>query len=208
MEGLNKRPTLINNVETLSQVSYIVNHGADEYRKIGTENSKGTKVFALAGKVRHGGLIEVPMGTTLEPIIGDIGGGVEGGEKLRAVQISGPSGGCIPAHLCDAKVDLTHLSKWERLWVPGNGRIEREQLYGWMWLVISWRFTCNESCGKCTFCRVGIRRMLDILDKLCTGKAEMADIDKLEELALRRESGSLRIGEDSAESRVGYLEIF
>ena len=89
VEGLNKRPTLINNVETLSQVSYIVNHGADEYRKIGTENSKGTKVFALAGKVRHGGLIEVPMGTTLNQIIEDIGGGVEGGEKLRAVQIGG-----------------------------------------------------------------------------------------------------------------------
>ena len=95
----------------MSQVSYIVNHGADEYRKIGTENSKGTKVFALAGKVRHGGLIEVPMGTTLNQIIEDIGGGVEGGEKLRAVQIGGPSGGCIPAHLCDAKVDFDALTQ-------------------------------------------------------------------------------------------------
>ena len=116
MEGLNKRPTLINNVETLSQVSYIVNHGADEYRKIGTENSKGTKVFALAGKVRHGGLIEVPMGTTLNQIIEDIGGGVEGGEKLRAVQIGGPS----PLIYVMRRWILTHLSKWERLWVPGE----------------------------------------------------------------------------------------
>ena len=131
VEGLNKRPTLINNGETLSQVSYIVNHGADEYRKIGTENSKGTKVFALAGKVRHGGLIEVPMGTTLNQIIEDIGGGVEGGEKLRAVQDRWPLRVVVsPLIYVMRRWILTHLSKWERLWVPGNGRIEREQLYG------------------------------------------------------------------------------
>ena len=191
VEGLNKRPTLINNVETLSQVSYIVNHGADEYRKIGTENSKGTKVFALAGKVRHGGLIEVPMGTTLNQIIEDIGGGVEGGEKLRAVQIGGPSGGCIPAHLCDAKVDFDALIQMGAIMGSGGMVVLSES--NCMVDVARYflAFTCNESCGKCTFCRVGIRRMLDILDKLCTGKAEMADIDKLEELALSVKKAAL-----------------
>ncbi len=182
--GLHQCPTLINNVETLSQISYIINHGVEEYCKIGTENSKGTKVFALAGKVRHGGLIEVPMGTTLNQIIEDIGGGVEGGEKLKAVQIGGPSGGCIPAHLCDAKVDFDALTQMGAIMGSGGMVVLSES--NCMVDVARYflSFTCHESCGKCTFCRVGIRRMLDILDKLCTGKAEMSDIDKLEELAL------------------------
>lgn len=182
--GLYSKPTLINNVETLSQVSYIINHGAEHYRKVGTDGSKGTKVFALAGKVNHGGLIEVPMGTTLRQIVDDIGGGVEGGAKLKAVQTGGPSGGCIPAELCDAEVDFDALTKMGA--IMGSGGLVVLSENDCMVDVARYflRFTCDESCGKCTFCRVGIRRMLDIMDKLSDGTATMADIDRLEELAL------------------------
>lgn len=183
-EGLFGCPTLINNVETLSQISYIIRHGADEYRKVGTEGSRGTKVFALAGKVNHGGLIEVPMGTTLRQIVEEIGGGVEGGEALKAVQTGGPSGGCIPAELCNAQVDFDALNKMGA--IMGSGGLVVLSESSCMVDVARYflNFTCEESCGKCTFCRVGIRRMLDILDKLSTGQAKMEDIDRLEELAL------------------------
>ncbi len=181
--GLFGCPTLINNVETLSQISYIIRRGADEYRKVGTEGSRGTKVFALAGKVNHGGLIEVPMGTTLRQIVEQIGGGVEGGEALKAVQTGGPSGGCIPAELCDAEVDFDALGKMGA--IMGSGGLVVLSESSCMVDVARYflQFTSEESCGKCTFCRVGIRRMLDILDKVTTGQAKMEDIDRLEELA-------------------------
>lgn len=183
-KGLHGRPTLINNVETLSQIAYIIRHGADEYTKVGTQGSPGTKVFALAGKVNHGGLIEVPMGTTLRQIVDDIGGGVEGGEALKAVQIGGPSGGCIPAELCDAEVDFDALNQMGA--IMGSGGLVVLSESSCMVDVARYftRFTCAESCGKCTFCRIGIRRMLDILDRLCTSEAKMEDIDRLEQLAL------------------------
>ena len=184
VEGLFGCPTLINNVETLSQISYIIRHGAEAYRTIGTEKSPGTKVFALAGKVCHGGLIEVPMGTTLNQIIEDIGGGVEGGEKLKAVQTGGPSGGCIPAELCDAPVDFDALTRMGAIMGSGGMVVLSESSCMVDVARYFLSFTCQESCGKCTFCRVGIRRMLDILDRLCTGKGTMEDIDKLEELAI------------------------
>ena len=184
VEGLFGCPTLINNVETLSQISYIIRHGAEAYRTIGTEKSPGTKVFALAGKVCHGGLIEVPMGTTLNQIIEDIGGGVEGGEKLKAVQTGGPSGGFIPAELCDAPVDFDALTRMGAIMGSGGMVVLSESSCMVDVARYFLSFTCQESCGKCTFCRVGIRRMLDILDRLCTGKGSMEDIDKLEELAI------------------------
>ncbi|MCD7900192.1 MAG: 4Fe-4S binding protein [Bacteroides sp.] len=191
VEGLNGKPTLVNNVETLSQIPYIIRNGADNYNKIGTEGSKGTKVFALAGKIRHGGLIEVPMGITLNQIIEDIGGGVEGGEKLKAVQIGGPSGGCIPAHLCDVQVDFDAFNQMGAMMGSGGLVVlsESDCMVDVARYFLS--FTCDQSCGKCTFCRVGIRRMLDILDKICSGKASMEDIDKLEELALNIKKSSL-----------------
>ena len=181
--GLNGQPTLINNVETLSQIAYIVRHGAEKYREVGTEGSKGTKVFALAGKVKHGGLIEVPMGTTLRQIVEEIGGGMEDGMKLKAVQTGGPSGGCIPAELCDAEVDFDALNKMGA--IMGSGGLVVLSDKDCMVDVARYflRFTCGEACGRCTFCRVGTRRMLDILDKLSTGKATMQDIDQLEQLA-------------------------
>ncbi|MDR0995743.1 MAG: 4Fe-4S binding protein, partial [Tannerella sp.] len=189
--GLNGKPTLVNNVETLSQVSYILRNGLANYTRIGTAGSKGTKVFALAGKVRHGGLVEVPMGATLNQIIEDIGGGVDGGEKLKAVQIGGPSGGCIPAALCDVAVDFDALKQMGAMMGSGGLVVlsESDCMVDMARYFLS--FTCDQSCGKCTFCRVGIRRMLDLLDKLCSGRAQMSDIDKLEELALTVKKAAL-----------------
>ena len=183
-KGLNGRPTLINNVETLSQVPYIIRDGAEVYSSIGTQTSKGTKVFALVGKVNHGGLIEVPMGTTLKQIIDDIGGGVEGGEALKAVQTGGPSGGCIPASLCDTPVDYEALKGMGA--IMGSGGLVVLSESSCMVDVARYftTFTSGESCGKCTFCRVGIRRMLDILDRICTGKGKPEDLDNLEYLAV------------------------
>ena len=191
VEGLNASPTLVNNVETLSQIPFILRNGADHYAQTGTDGSKGTKVFALAGKIKNGGLIEVPMGISLNQIIEDIGGGVEGGEKLKAVQIGGPSGGCIPAHLCDVPVDFDSFNQMGAMMGSGGLVVlsESDCMVDVARYFLS--FTCEESCGKCTFCRVGIRRMLDILDRICSGKAKMEDIDKLEELAFNVKKSSL-----------------
>ena len=184
VEGFNGCPTLVNNVETFTQIPYIINRGTKEYGNIGPLSSKGSKVFALAGKVRHGGLIEVPMGITLRQIVEEIGGGVEGGEKLKAVQIGGPSGGCIPEHLCDVEVDFDSLTQMGAM--MGSGGLVVLSESNCMVDVARYflSFSCGQSCGKCTFCRIGTRRMLDILDKLCSGKAEPDDINKLEQLAL------------------------
>ncbi|MFV0346419.1 MAG: NAD(P)H-dependent oxidoreductase subunit E [Bacteroidales bacterium] len=191
VEGLNDCPTLVNNVETLSQIPYIIRNGAASYNSIGTPDSKGTKVFALAGKIKHGGLIEVPMGITLNRIIEEIGGGVEGDEKLKAVQIGGPSGGCIPAELCDVQVDFDAFNQMGAM--MGSGGLVVLSESDCMVDVARYflEFTCDQSCGKCTFCRVGIRRMLDILNKICSGKGKLDDIDKLEVLAKNVKTSSL-----------------
>jgi len=189
--GLNGLPTLVNNVESLSQLSFIIKKGLTQYLTIGTDNSKGTKVFALAGKIKNGGLIEVPMGITLNQIIEDIGGGVEGSEKLKAVQIGGPSGGCIPANLCDVQVDFDAFNQMGAMMGSGGLVVlsEKDCMVDMARYFLS--FTCEQSCGKCTFCRVGIRRMLDILHRLCSGNAVIEDIDKLEELAINVKKSSL-----------------
>jgi NADH-quinone oxidoreductase subunit F len=189
--GLWGKPTCVNNVETLSVVPWIVRHGAAAFAAMGTERSKGTKVFALTGKVRRGGLIEVPMGVTLREIIEEIGGGVEPGRVFKAVQIGGPSGGCIPASLGDLSVDyeaLTHAGA-----IMGSGGLvaldDRDCMVDMARYFLT--FTQEQSCGQCTFCRVGTRRMLDILDRFCTGKAVAADLEKLETLAHEVQRGSL-----------------
>ena len=208
-KGLNGRPTLINNVETLSQIPYIVRHGADEFARVGTASSHGTKVFALAGKVNHGGLIEVPMGTTLRQIVEEIGGGVEGGEALKAVQIGGPSGGCIPAELCDAEVDFDALNDMGA--IMGSGGLVVLSESSCMVDVARYftAFTCAESCGKCTFCRVGVRRMLDILDRITTGQAVMEDIDQLEQLALSiRRTALCGLGKSAPNPVLSTLRYF
>lgn len=183
VSGLHGCPTLINNVETLSQVPYIIRNTASRYAAIGTDSSKGTKVFALVGKVNHGGLIEVPMGTTLNQIIEDIGGGVEGGAALKAVQTGGPSGGCIPASLCDTPVDYEALKGLGAIMGSGGLVVLGEDSCMVDVARYFTSFTSGESCGKCTFCRVGIRRMLDILDRICTGKGKEKDLEDLEYLA-------------------------
>jgi NADH-quinone oxidoreductase subunit F len=190
-KGLNGFPTLVNNVETFSQIPYILKNGFEKYSSIGTHGSKGTKVFALAGKVRYGGLIEVPMGVTINHIVEKIGGGVDGNAQLKAIQVGGPSGGCIPAELCDVPVDFDALTGMGAMMGSGGLVVlnEKDCMVDVARYFLS--FTCEQSCGKCTFCRVGIRRMLDIFDRITSGKADMSDIDKLEQLALNIKKASL-----------------
>jgi NADH:ubiquinone oxidoreductase subunit F (NADH-binding)/NADH:ubiquinone oxidoreductase subunit E/Pyruvate/2-oxoacid:ferredoxin oxidoreductase delta subunit len=189
--GLWDKPTLINNVETLALVPWIVRHGAEKFAALGTAKSKGTKVFALAGRIRRGGLIEVPMGTTLREIVENIGGGAAEGRRIKAVQIGGPSGGCVPASLMDTPVDYESLR--EAGAIMGSGGMVVLDDSSCMVDIARYflRFTQDQSCGKCTFCRVGTRRMLDIMDKLCAGKAQRAHLEELEKLARQVSAGSL-----------------
>jgi NADH:ubiquinone oxidoreductase subunit F (NADH-binding)/NADH:ubiquinone oxidoreductase subunit E len=190
-KGLWGQPTLINNVETYACVSWILRNGAEAFARIGTGKSKGTKVFALAGKIARGGLIEVPMGISVRQIIEEIGGGIAGGLKFKAVQVGGPSGGCIPAARDNLSVDYESLIEAGAM--MGSGGLVVLDETDCMVDISRYflQFTQNQSCGKCTFCRVGTRRMLDILDRLCAGKGESADLDELEHLAKMIKQGSL-----------------
>jgi len=189
--GLWGRPTLINNVETLALVPWIIRNGAEKFAAIGTSKSKGTKVFALAGHVRRGGLIEVPMGTTLREIVEEIGGGVPEGRTFKAVQIGGPSGGCVSARLADTSVDYESLGGVGAIMGSG-GLVVLDNTTCMVDMARYFlQFTQEQSCGKCTFCRVGTRRMLDILERLCAGKAERKHLDELERLAHQVGAGSL-----------------
>jgi NADH:ubiquinone oxidoreductase subunit F (NADH-binding)/NADH:ubiquinone oxidoreductase subunit E/Pyruvate/2-oxoacid:ferredoxin oxidoreductase delta subunit len=190
-EGLWGKPTLINNVETLAMVPWILRHGAEKFAAIGTAKSKGTKVFALAGKVERGGLIEIPMGITLREIVEDIGGGVGAGHRFKAVQIGGPSGGCVPARLADTPVDFESLREIGA--IMGSGGLVVLDETSCMVDIARYflQFTQDQSCGKCTFCRIGTKRMLDILERLCIGKATKQHLEDLERLAHQVGAGSL-----------------
>ncbi|WP_423127597.1 NAD(P)H-dependent oxidoreductase subunit E [Gaoshiqia sp. Z1-71] len=190
-KGLWGYPTLINNTETFAQVSYIIRKGEGHFSAIGTENSKGTKVFSLAGKVNRGGLIEVPMGITIRQIVEEIGGGVQNGKQFKAVQVGGPSGGCIPASLYDTPIDYHSLLEVGAMMGSGGLVVldEDDCMVDIARYFLS--FTQNESCGKCTFCRVGTKRMLDILNKITTGKGTKQDLDELKYLAEWTKKGSL-----------------
>jgi NADH:ubiquinone oxidoreductase subunit F (NADH-binding)/NADH:ubiquinone oxidoreductase subunit E/NAD-dependent dihydropyrimidine dehydrogenase PreA subunit len=190
-KGLWGRPTLINNVETYAAVPWIIRNGPEAFARIGTGRSRGTKVFALAGKVARGGLIEVPMGISIGQIVEEIGGGIAGGLKFKAVQVGGPSGGCIPATRDNLSVDYETLTEAGAM--MGSGGLVVLDETDCMVDIARYflQFTQNQSCGKCTFCRVGTRRMLDILDRLCTGKGEPADLEELEHLARIIKQGSL-----------------
>ena len=189
--GLWQRPTLINNVETFTMIPWIVRHGAEAFAAFGTEKSKGTKVFALAGKIDRAGLIEVPMGITIREIIEDIGGGVPNGKKFKAVQIGGPSGGCIPAALAGTTVDFEALAAAGA--IMGSGGLivldEDDCMVDMARYFLS--FLRDESCGQCTFCRIGTTRMYEILDKICLGKGRPADLDELRALAGLTTQGSI-----------------
>lgn len=182
-KGYLGKPTNINNVETLANVAWIVRHGGAEYRKIGTEKSPGTKVFALTGKIKNGGLVEVPMGTSLREIIYDIGGGIKHDKKFKAVQLGGPSGGCIPAEYLDTPVDYENVNKLGAIMGSGGMVVMDESTCMVDMAKFFISFIVEESCGKCTPCRIGNQRILEILEKITSGKATMEDLDHLTELA-------------------------
>ena len=189
--GLWGQPTLVNNVETYALVPWIIRNGADAFAAVGTDQSKGTKVFALAGKISRGGLIEVPMGATIRQIVEEIGGGVAGGKAFKAVQIGGPSGGCVPAALADTPVDFEALESVGA--IMGSGGLVVLDEADCMVDIARYflEFTQDQSCGKCTFCRIGTRRMLEILTRLCEGQGRSADLQQLEQLCRMVQASSL-----------------
>ncbi len=182
-KGLWGKPTNINNVETFANVPWIIVNGAEAFAAMGTENSKGTKVFALAGKIARGGLVEVPMGLTINEIIYDIGGGIREGGKFKAVQMGGPSGGCIPATMGDLQIDYQQINKTGAIMGSGGMVVMDETTCMVEMAKFFLRFTQDESCGKCTFCRIGTKRMLEILERITDGRGQEGDIELLEGLA-------------------------
>ena len=207
--GLWKKPTLINNTETFSLVPWIIRKGSDAFSDIGTEKSKGTKVFALAGKINRGGLIEVPIGITIRDIVERIGGGIPNGKKFKAVQIGGPSGGCIPASLIDTPIDFESLSEAGAM--MGSGGLVVLDEDDCMVDIARYflAFTQDQSCGKCTFCRVGTTRMLEILDKISNGKGKIEDLEILEKLADSTKKGSLcGLGKTAPNPIISTLKYF
>jgi NADH-quinone oxidoreductase subunit F len=189
--GFRGKPTIINNVETLACVPWILRHGAEAFAAFGTGTSRGTKVFALAGKINRGGLIEVPMGITIREVVEDIGGGIKHGRKFKAVQLGGPSGGCIPARLADTPIDYDALAQTGAIMGSGGMVVldERDCMVDIARFFL--KFTQAESCGKCTFCRIGTKRMLEILERLCAGEGRRDDLEKLASLADYVSRGSL-----------------
>jgi NADP-reducing hydrogenase subunit HndC len=183
LKGLFERPTILNNVETWANVPRIILNGADWYANIGTEKAKGTKVFALGGKINKTGLVEIPMGTKLSTIIDDIGGGIPNGKKFKAVQTGGPSGGCIPAEHFDIEIDYDNLASIGSI-IGSGGMIVMDEDNCMVDIAKFFlEFTVDESCGKCTPCRVGTKRMYEILERITRGEGTLEDIDRLEKLA-------------------------
>jgi len=190
-KGLFQRPTVLNNVETYANITTIINKGADWFANIGTEKSKGTKVFALGGKINNTGLVEVPMGTTLREIIYDIGGGIPNNKKFKAAQTGGPSGGCIPAEKLDTPIDYDNLIAIGSMMGSGGLIVMDEDNCMVDVARFFLDFTKDESCGKCPPCRIGTKRMLEILERICRGEGEEGDIERLEALAKGIKSAAL-----------------
>jgi NADH-quinone oxidoreductase subunit F/NAD(P)H dehydrogenase (quinone)/NADP-reducing hydrogenase subunit HndC len=182
-QGLWEKPTILNNVETLASIAQIISNGGKWYASVGTESSKGTKVFALSGDVNNIGLVEVPMGTTLRTIIYNIGGGVPGKKKFKAVQLGGPSGGCVPEQHLDTPVDYEAIAKVGAIMGSGGAIVMDENTCMVDMARFFMDFVQDESCGKCTPCREGTRRLLQLLEKICEGKGELGDIEIMEELS-------------------------
>jgi NADH-quinone oxidoreductase subunit F len=189
--GLWDKPTNINNVETYANVPWIILNGADAYKKYGTEKSKGTKVFALAGKINNSGLVEVPMGMTIRDVIFKLGGGIPHNKKFKAVQLGGPSGGCIPEHMADTIVDYDSVNATGAIMGSGGMVVMDESTCMVDVAKFFLNFTQAESCGKCTFCRIGTKRMLEVLQRITEGKGREGDIALLEELAVQIKNNSL-----------------
>ena len=209
IKGLFGKPTILNNVETLANVCQIILNGPEWFASMGTEKSKGTKVFALGGKINNTGLVEIPMGTTLREIIYDIGGGIPNGKKFKAAQTGGPSGGCIPASLMDTEIDYDNLTAIGCM--MGSGGLIVMDDSNCMVDIAKFflDFTVDESCGKCSPCRIGTRRMQEILEKIIAGKATLEDLDKLEELAHYIKENSLcGLGQTAPNPVLATLKFF
>jgi NADP-reducing hydrogenase subunit HndC len=209
ISGLWGKPTVINNVETLAQVPYILRVGVAEYTKIGTEKSKGTKVFALGGKVKNVGLVEVPMGTTLRTLIFDIGGGIQNDKKFQAIQTGGPSGGCLTTTELDVPIDYDSLIAAGSMMGSGGAIVMDEDNCMVDVAKFYMQFICDESCGKCSQCRIGTKRLLEIMTKITDGRATLEDLDKLKDLAESIKVGALcGLGQTAANPILSTLAKF
>ena len=209
ISGLWGKPTVINNVETLANVPYIVRVGPEEYAKIGTEKSKGTKVFALGGKVKNVGLVEVPMGTTLRTLIFDIGGGIQNDKKFQAIQTGGPSGGCLTTDELDVPIDYDSLIAHGSMMGSGGAIVMDEDNCMVDVAKFYMQFICDESCGKCSQCRIGTKRLLEIMTRITDGKGTMEDLDKLEALSQSIKVGALcGLGQTAANPILSTLSKF
>ncbi len=207
--GLFQKPSILNNVETYANIPQIILNGADWFASMGTEKSKGTKVFALGGKIKHTGLVEVPMGTTLRQIVEEVGGGIPNGKKFKAAQTGGPSGGCIPAEHFDVPVDYEHLAALGSIVGSGGMIIMDEDNCMVDIAKFFLEFTVDESCGKCTPCRIGTRRMLEILTRITEGNGTMEDLDKLEELChFVKENSLCGLGQTAPNPVLSTLRYF
>jgi len=207
--GLFKKPTIVNNVETLANIPVIFLDGAEEFAKIGTEKSKGTKVFALAGKINNVGLVEVPMGTTLREVIYDIGGGIKGGRDFKAAQTGGPSGGCITVENLDTPIDFDNLSAIGSMMGSGGLIVMDDQNCMVDIAKFYLEFTVEESCGKCTPCRIGNKRLLEILEKITEGTATMEDLEKLEDLSnIIKDTALCGLGQSAPNPVLSTLKYF
>ncbi|MBQ9716893.1 MAG: NADH-quinone oxidoreductase subunit NuoF [Clostridia bacterium] len=209
VKGLWGKPTIVNNVETYANIAQIILNGAEWFNSMGTETSKGTKVFALGGKITNTGLVEIPMGTTLREVVEEIGGGVPNGKKFKAAQTGGPSGGCIPASLIDTPIDYDNLIKIGSMMGSGGLIVMDEDSCMVDIAKFFLEFTVDESCGKCAPCRIGTVRLLEILNKITDGNGEMEDLDKLEELANYIKSASLcGLGQTAPNPVISTLRYF
>ena len=209
VRGLYESPTVENNVETFANVPQIILRGAAWFAGMGTEKSKGTKVFALGGKIKHTGLVEIPMGTTLNEIVNEIGGGVPGGKKFKAAQTGGPSGGCIPARLIDTEVDYDNLISIGCMMGSGGLIVMDEDTCMVDMAKFFLEFTVDESCGKCTPCRVGTKRLLEMLDKITRGEGTLEDLDRMEELCQYIKANSLcGLGQTAPNPVLSTLKFF
>ena len=209
VKGLFGKPTILNNVETWANIPQIILNGPEWFANMGTEKSKGTKVFALGGKIHNTGLVEVPMGTTLREIVEEIGGGIPSGKKFKAAQTGGPSGGCIPAEHFDVPIDYDNLMAIGSMMGSGGLIVMDESTCMVDIAKFFLEFTVDESCGKCTPCRIGTKRMLEILDKITKGQATMEDLDKLEELCYHLKENSLcALGQTAPNPIISTLRYF
>ncbi|MCR4615129.1 MAG: NADH-quinone oxidoreductase subunit NuoF [Clostridiales bacterium] len=209
VKGLFGKPTTENNVETFANIPQILLHGAEQFASMGTERSKGTKVFALGGKIKNTGLVEIPMGTTLREVIEDIGGGIPGGKKFKAAQTGGPSGGCIPASLIDTPIDYDNLTAIGCMMGSGGLIVMDEDNCMVDIAKFFLDFTVDESCGKCSPCRIGTKRMMELLEKITSGNGTLEDIDKLEELAYYIKQNSLcGLGQTAPNPVLATLKFF